>query len=284
MPFGDAAHIPFVALFADPRQLLPALPFDEQAKNLIPTHQGQSSLWGNQPDKSVDAFRQLLNAGKTPLFAGIEDIAALSSGCIRILIEIIHRVITHALIRNPELLIQEGCIPPDIQHEAINIETDQRFSQELNTTISATTKEPAIQRAAHNVLDSLLKKFAKSLDKEPTIHSFQVKGDLSSIDDGGHDVAEAISVLDRLGLVTQLQSGIQDSVYGQKYSVSRIFAPKYGLPPIEYGCLTMTVEELHRTANPHWKQRNAAEQSLPLTEPLNCFYATGFRSEWENAL
>lgn len=273
----------YSSLFKDPQKLLPKVSFDEQASNITGTPH-QQNLWEDHHDPELDSYRTILSAGKIPLLAGVKDIAALSSGCIRVLVEITHRIITYALIHDVDLILQEQYIPADIQHNAIVIETDQRFSQELDTSISATTKEPAIQRAAHNILDSLLRKFAQTLYTEPAIHSFQVLGEWPHSEEEHGDLLEAVSVLDRLGLVSPMQSGNVAGTVRHTYSVSRIFAVKYKLPPIVCGYLVLTMEDLHRSANPNWSRKHTTVSGLDLLEPIVVFYATGFRANWDNAL
>lgn len=284
----DPQH-PHMALFESPSRLLPESRFGDQVNDSTPNAGLQRGLFEKSTEgrsiTEVDAVRRLRNNGKTPIFAGIETFASLSSGCIRIFIEITHRVITHALVCNPSVVMEEGQIPPDLQHDAISIEIDQMFSQELKTAIGATTKEPTVQVTSQRILESLLRAFSKSLDSnEPALHCFRMIGELSIFDERDRHVVDGLLVLDQLGLVTVEKGGVVDvaSGSGARYIVSRVFAPKYGVPPIELGCLPMTIDDLHRAADPQWQR--AAKATLPLKEHFRCFYATGFREPWENEL
>jgi hypothetical protein len=272
-----------VKLFEDPQQLLPNLSFDEQARSVKAPSSRQIALWNESPGKEAQAFQKLLAADQIPIFSGIQHLAALSSGCIRIFIEITHRVIAHALLKNPEVVVAEQAIPPDLQHQAIEIETEQRHSQELKTNICATTKDSEVQTAAHKLIEWLLRQFAKSLNSgSVAAHLFALQNNVTLSDEKEQRLRDALVVLDLLGLITERTPQGTRPSENILYSVARTFAPKYKTPPIECGCLNITTEDLRSAIDPHRSQRIVPD--LPLTEQLNCFYATGFRSPWENAL
>lgn len=269
-------------LFTDPVAFLPMKPFTEQIKEQKPVQSAQQDLWPERTTHDIEAFQQLLRNHQTPLYCGIDQCSALSCGCVRIFIELIHHVIRHALLYAPQLVLEAQHVPLDIQHKAIESETKNRHTQEFPTSLRTATPDFAVSKAAGRLFAYLMKRFCRSLDSgQPVLHCFELE---EALTDGDETLLfETLSVLERLGFLSIGTPDPSISGPGSVYSVSPVFAPHFVLPPVQHGRLTLTPDDLRTALNPH-QQRRPSEPELPLPERLKCFYATGFRYDWENAI
>ncbi|MCI0400441.1 MAG: hypothetical protein L0Z68_03955 [Gammaproteobacteria bacterium] len=269
-------------LFTDPVAFLPTKPFTEQIKEQKLVGGAQQDLWPETLTPDIKAFQQLLRNHQTPLYCGIDQCSALSSGCVRIFIELVHHVIRHALLYAPQLVLEAQHVPLDIQHKAIENETKNRYTQEFPTSLRTATPDSTVSKAAGQLFAYLINRFRRSLDSgQAVLHCFELEEALAHADETL--LSETLSVLERLGFLSIGTPDASISAPGSVYSVSPVFAPHFVLPPVQHGRLALTPDDLRAALNPHQKRR-PLEPKLPLLEPLKCFYATGFRYDWENAI
>lgn len=269
-------------LFTDPVAFLPTKPFTEQIKEQKLVGGAQQDLWSETITPDIEAFRLLLRNHQTPLYCGIDQFSALSCGCVRIFIELVHHVIRHALLYAPQLVLEAQHVPVDIQHKAVETETKNRHTQEFPTSLRTATPDSTVSKAAGRLFAYLMKRFCRSLDSgQPVLHCFELEETLTDADETL--LFETLSVLERLGFLSIGTPEPSISVPGSVYSVSPVFAPHFVLPPVQHGRLALTHDDLRTALNPH-QQRRPSEPELPLPERLKCFYATGFRYDWENAI
>lgn len=269
-----------------PEDLFPTCPATDQYRDWSERKRVSNSisLFDVSRDDETKAHFALLRAGISPLYCGVDTMIRLSSGFLRVFLELVHRVLKHAL-SSASTLVNCDHVPHDWQDRAIRMECAELLEQKLKTdTENLCPGNNDLSKEVQTWVKNLNRRFLKTFELgsgEPTLHRIEIR--LSDDDPAYKEGEKLASVLVATGVLTPEHSW-NGLLQGKQYRISRSYAPNTQLP------LIASREPLRLSVAQFMGLKDETRGRLPRAEEpsilqIPTFFATAFREgEWQIAV
>ena len=283
---GVGEHI--LGLLRKPDDLFPPYSATDQYRDWSQRTGGRDNptLFDVPCDAETQAHLALLRAGVSPLYSGVTTMIRLSSGFLRVFLELAHRVLKLALSEGPTS-VGGGHVPHDWQDRAVRLECKELLDQKLKADVaSLCPHDTGLPDKVQTWVRNLSRRFRNSLEAgsaEPMLHRIAIH---SADDARERERAEKLaSVLVATGVLTH-ESRRDGTTDGSAYRVSRAHAPNTELP-VSYSPrpLPLSANQFVGLQEPVRSRPSRAEDPALLSVLSAAFFATAFREgEWQDAV